>query len=326
MKKKLVAVTLLTMMVLAGCNSGETTGDTTANNEAEDEIVIGFSNMDDSIEMCMQVKESIIAAADEAGVKVIAVDNKSDPATAVQNCDNLLTQGIDVLVEFNGDAASNATIKEKCEAEGVGVIGVDIPVPDSPFMGADNEGAGILVGDALGSYAEELWQGDIDKILLIDLPGAGELVQMRMDGIVTSLKEQYPDITDDMIVRVDGQNGVLAAQQATTDFLTANQDAEHILIGTINEYNAQGALAAIQSADREDDCVIVSHGCTDPVLINLRGEDNCWKAGVGYFPEKYGEYIVPAAIEMAKGNEVDDNILMEHAIITRENVDEFYPE
>jgi ABC-type sugar transport system substrate-binding protein len=56
------------------------------------------------------------------------------------------------------------------------------------------------------------------------------------------------------------------------------------------------------------------------------GKDNAWRGGVGYFLERYGEYVVPAAIKLAKGEEVPDNIYMDHVFIDKNNIEEFYPE
>jgi ribose transport system substrate-binding protein len=328
MKKSVTIMLLVLSFLLTSCAApiAKTSSANTSNYKNGKQIVIGFANLDDSIPMCRDVRTSMISFGKTYNVKIIAVDNKSSAATAIKNVDDLITQGINVLVEFNADAAANQTIKDKCDAAKISVIGIDIPVPNSPTMGADNVGSGKMVGSALGNYAKNLWGGKIDKLLLIDFPSAGAIVKTRMDNIIVGVQEVFPDFDVNKVVRVDGQNDVLPAQKVTADFLTANPNAHHILIGTLNDLNAQGALAAIKSAGRDNDVIMVSHGCSNPAMANFwSGEDNCWKGGVAYFPEKYGDYIIPAAIKLANGESVPDYIPMKHVLITKDNIDQYYP-
>jgi len=320
MRKRIVTVLIVALMlVMATYLSAPAAGE---------RIKIGFTNLDETLSFCMDVRASMERAAQENDVDVVILDNASDPNKAVENVDSLILQGAQTIVVFNTDAATNQVIKEKCDAAGIPVMGVDIPVPDSPCMGADNIESGKLVGKELGRLAKEEWDGQIDFLLLIDLPRSGEVVKLRMDNIIVGLQEVIPEFeaNDETVIRVDGKNDVLPAQQVTADVLTAHPDAKHILIGTLNDNNAQGSLAAIQAANREADCLMVSHGCAAPGKANFKGPVNCWRAGIGYFPERYGDFIIPAAIQLAKGETVPDYIPMVHDVINYDNINEFYPD
>lgn len=61
--------------------------------------------------------------------------------------------------------------------------------------------------------------------------------------------------------------------------------------------------------------------------------DNCqiWTAPgfvatAAYFPERYAELIIPAAIRLANGEEVPPQLLVPHVAITPQNIREVYPE
>lgn len=289
-------------------------------------IKIGFAALDESVDFHLNVKKSVIKNCEKYGVSVITVDNKGDPANAVRNADYLIMQGVDVLVEFNTDAATNSIIKKKCDSANIPILGVDIPVPNSPIMGADNIESGRLVGRTLGELAMKNWGGTVDYLVLIDLPRSGEIVKVRMDNIILGVREIIHDLHESKIIRFDGKYNVNVCEHMILAFLEAHPDAHHILIGTLSDTEASGALAAIKKANRDKDCFMVSHGVSTPAIKNLRSEeDNCWKAGVAYFPEKYGDYIVPAAIKMAKGGKVPEYIPMKHIVITKDNIDKYYP-
>lgn len=335
MKKILCLVLAMIMtLVLAVAGVAETP-------EWPRDLVIGFAVLDASHEHLIPVGENIakVAAeyAEELGIniKVIQADNASDGMKAIEVCDNLLLQNIDVFVEFNVDAAINETIWEKCQEAGVPVMAVDIPVGEAPFMGANNAAAGRMVGASLGQLANENWGGNVDAILFEDLPAAGEVVQVRMNSIWDGIAEVTNYSVEElqaMTTRVDCNDDVIRAQQLCADFLNANPDKHNILIGCVDDMGAQGAFAAVQAAGREADCFIINHGVSVQTRENIynqanSGELNCWRGGVSYFLERYGEYIVPGCIEMAQGKTpAAESLLMDHEFINVDNIEEWYPQ
>ena len=297
-------------------------------------IVIGYAALDDSQEHLIPVRENIKkVAATYDNVEVICVDNAGNGATAVNNVDTLLLQGIDVLVEFNLDASVNPVIAEKCKAAGVPIMAIDIPVGDAPFMGANNRLAGLLCGNALGDLANSEWDSKVDLIVILNTPEGGEVVMTRMNSVVDGIVEKIPGLkTDGLVVQVDYKDDPILAQQLTADVLNSHPDAKNILISSINDIGAQGAYAAIEAAKRGDNCFIVNHGMSVQTRENLyqqlnSGTLNCWRGGVAYFLERYGEYIVPGAIKLANGESINpEELLMEHVYINADNIEEWYPQ
>ena len=47
---------------------------------------------------------------------------------------------------------------------------------------------------------------------------------------------------------------------------------------------------------------------------------------VAYFPETYGQYLIPGALAQIYGNAVPSHMYIENAVITMDNIDEYYPE
>jgi ribose transport system substrate-binding protein len=315
---------LILAMSVAACGQDASNGD--GDNQEQDKITIGFANLTDEITFGQLVKNGILDEGAKRGWEVIAVDNKLDGAIAVSNADTLLTRGMDLFIQFNVDASVGPAIMEKMDAANVPVIAIDIPHPGATFFGANNSEAGRQVGLTLANYAKENWNGQVDLLILVENPAAGEVPQQRMDGIVAGVKEVFADFPNGKIVRVDGKNDEINAMRTVTDVLTANPNAEHIIIGTLNDQNGSGVLAALETTGRQDHAIVVSQGAEGPFLQNLRGEPNSWIASVAYFPERYGEYIMPLAEKILNGESVPAQNHPDHVVIDKNNVNEWYPQ
>jgi ribose transport system substrate-binding protein len=48
-------------------------------------------------------------------------------------------------------------------------------------------------------------------------------------------------------------------------------------------------------------------------------------ASVGYFPERYGDGLVKLAVDILSRKPVPPAVFVPHHVITRENVDHYYP-
>ena len=47
---------------------------------------------------------------------------------------------------------------------------------------------------------------------------------------------------------------------------------------------------------------------------------------ISFFPERYGQWILPALVDVLEGKEVPDRVIPSVSPVTRDNVDALYPE
>ena len=47
---------------------------------------------------------------------------------------------------------------------------------------------------------------------------------------------------------------------------------------------------------------------------------------MGYFPERYGNFLIPMALSELAGNALPPTVLMTHVMVDKGNVCEFYPD
>lgn len=332
-------IALLTMAaMLTGCTTGmpdEKASETqnvadsetsTASNDGT--IKVGFANINEKGSFGKMVRNSMEQEAEKRGWELICVDNNSDGATAVKNADDLITQEIDYMIEYNVDASVGPAIMEKFDAAGIPVIAIDIEHPGAIFFGADNVRAGQIAGESAGEYIKNNWGGEVDYVVEITQPSSGPVVAPRVEEFPIGLKEAGIEFTDEQLIQIDGQNDAQIAQNRFADFLMAHPDDHRIAVATINDVAASGVYAAADTAGRRDDIVLVSQNCTADFVEPMYAceGDTTWIGSVAYFPNRYGEWVMPILEKMINGEAVEDVNYIDHQMITWDNIQEHYPE
>ena len=89
--------------------------------------------------------------------------------------------------------------------------------------------------------------------------------------------------------------------------------------GVLTDPASAGVLAAIETAKRSDDCMIVSHGGED-VGIEMLKKDNCFQGTVCYDPAKYGEGLIPLAVRIIQGEQAEVYNYAQQYMLTRDNL------
>ncbi len=338
MKLKISTLLVLALLLVSavGFSSASTTPESPTTSvaaqgdceTAQDSYVIGFANLTEDIVFTQLVRESMERAAEEAGnIELVLADNKLDGATALANADNFITQGVDGVVEFQTDEAFGNVIMSRFRREGIPVIAIDIPMPGATFFGADNYNAGRLAGEALAAWVNENWGGEVDAVLVLELPQSGPIPAARMQGQLEGLQDNLENpVPDDMVFRLDSKNTQEESFQVVSDILPTIPDADKIVAVTINDGTALGVIAAAEAAGRGDQIMVVGQGADPSGQEEMLKENSRYLGATGYFPELYGDKIIPAMIDLLECRAVDPAIYVDHVFITTANICEFYAE
>ncbi|MCP4397309.1 MAG: substrate-binding domain-containing protein [bacterium] len=292
---------------------------------------LGFANIFGTQPFSIALEQNLIKQAKLAGFDekdLIIMDNQYDSVVGLENAEMILAQQPDVFIEYQVDAKVNNIVAAKFAEAGIPLIAVDVPVPGVPFMGCNNWKVATMGGEHMAKLIEEKWGGwdAVDMVVLLQLPIGGEVDMLRSEGFAAVLARMFGDRTEEKIVRTDGGMGQLEqAKAAMADVLAAHPAAKKIAVTSINEETMSGVIAALRAAGRWD---------PDNIIVITLGVDNLGKlqirkglsdAGVAFFPEKYGEYLIPAACALIEGAPVPSHLYVENEIITKENIDRFYP-
>ncbi len=295
---------------------------------AQDSYTIGFANLTEDIVFTQLVRDGILSAAEAAGnVEVVLADNRLDGATALANADNFIAQGVDGVIEFQTDEAFGNVIMSRFRRENIPVIAIDIPMPGATFFGADNYNAGRLAGEALAAWVNENWAGEVDAVLVLELPQSGPIPAARMQGQLEGLQDNLANaVADDMIFRLDSKNTQEESFQVVSDILPTIPDADHIVAVTINDGTALGVIAAAEAAGRADQIMVVGQGADPSGQEAMLAENSRYLGATGYFAEEYGSYLIPAMLDLLECRPVAPAIYVNHVFITKDNLCEFYGE
>jgi len=293
---------------------------------------LAFTNIMGGIPFCEAVWKNVqdqwvLAGGDPASLYY--ADNQYDATIGLKNADIMLAKNPDVLINFQFDSKVNSIISIKFGQAGIPIIAVDVPTPGAPFMGVNNFKVAYLAGEEAIKYVETMGGIDkIDNIILMQMPAAGEVLMLRSEGFYQAFVDKYgAEVIDPKTVRADGGAGEAEqANKSMTDVLATIPDAQNCVLTSINAQTMSGILSAIQTAGRWDPekWVVITQGADE--TANQQIVDGLVKASIAYFPERYGEYLVPASIALMKGEVVPPFMYVENVVISMDNMKDYYPE
>lgn len=200
-------------------------------------------------------------------------------------------------------------------------------MPGATFFGADNYKAGRLAGEAAAQYAKDNWDGKVDAILVLELPQSGPIPAARMQGMVEGLQDSLgTKVPEDMIFRLDSKNTQDESFKKVSDTLPKIPNAEHIVGVTINDGTALGVVAALEAAGRKNQDIVVGQGADPSGQEEMMKDGSLYLGATGYFPEKYGDKIIPAILDALECKPLPPSIYVDHVFITKANLCQYYPD
>lgn len=284
---------------------------------------IGYISLGDSVPFVKLVSDGIREAAEAAGQELLFCDSEIDAAKALACAQNLKVQGAQGVINFQVFQDSSPEI---CAAyDSVPTIAVDIVQPPCQiaFMGANNREAGRMAGAAIGEYAETEWDCDYTAYVSLESTAAGAANTDRMGGFRDGFQE-FCEITDDKERILDGADRTDPALEQVTNLLGA-LPGDRIVVVAINEDGILGAIGAANTLGRQDDLYYAGQGADPSAWKDIACNPN-YIATVAYYPERYGELLIPNMVATLQGEEIPEEIFTEHEIINRDNIREVYPE
>lgn len=282
---------------------------------------IGLIALDDSVPFSKLVSDSVKQEAAAAGATLVFCDSKGDGATALQCAKTFKTEGVQGYLNFQSDAQSANAI---CAAgPQVPVIAIDIEQGNcqTAFMGANNQYAGYLAGQALGTYMKQHFNCQYDAYVSMEEPDAGAVNTARM---VTGYQAGFKSVCGPIHnLKTENAFRIDMAQTTFANVLTTLPGAHRIVVAGINDDAIEGALAAAKTAGRYHDLYVSGQGADPSSWCDIKSDPQ-WVGDTAYFPERYGQIGVPYLIAAIKGQTIPKMLLVPHEIINASNIDSVY--
>lgn len=280
---------------------------------------VGFMALGDSVPFSKLVSDSAKKEAEAAGIDLVFCDAELDAGVALECAQLFAQRDVKVVLNFQVDQASSPEI---CAAYGdVPTIAIDIvqePCQVS-FMGANNRAAGTLAGEAMGQYFADEFDCEYDAYVSLESSAAGAANADRMGGYRDGFTKHCEIINERIL---DGADRTDTALEQVTNLLPA-LPGKRIAVVSINEDGILGAIAAARTLGREADLYYSGQGTDPSIWCEVRDNPN-YIASVAYFPERYGELLIPAAQALLAGETVEENLFTQHEIITADNIEDIY--
>ena len=329
MKKKIFSVMLCMAMAVtmaAGCSKGasndtkdsESTAKTEDKGEASDsgdkKFVIGVSQgtMNHPFRVAMVDENVKYAEENYPEFECITTDGQNDSATQVQDVEDLLARGIDLLLISPLTSDALTPVCEKAMEQGLPVVTLDrnVECDVTCFIGAENKPMGVASADKLAEALDK--KGKIVEIQ--GTAGASATID-RHDGFAEQLEKEYPDME------------VIATQYC--DYL--REDAMTFMDDTLqrfgpgeidaiychNDEMALGALESLRAAGREDEGILIVGMDGTEVAFSEIEEGNMFFTVVYPYCAPEG---MQAAYEILEGDGVETRWELDTTIVDKDNV------
>jgi ribose transport system substrate-binding protein len=288
--------------------------------------VIGFANLERDIPFGIEVEKGIQKNADAAGIDLQVADNRLSGPTALANAQSFVQRNVDFVIEFQTDVNFGPQVMKIFDDAGDKVIAIDIPMPGATFFGANNPKSGFMGGSYLATAAVAKFGADkVAKGYYINgmLPQSGAIPAMRTEGQEAGFKAVLPDFPESQVITFDSKNTMQESYTQMSNVLGRIPPGVPIMAQGINDQVALGIIQAVKQAGRTDDLIVTGNGGDETKALV---DEPTLVASTGYFPERYGNFLIPMALELLAGKTLPPAVLMTHYMLTKSNVCNYYPD
>lgn len=284
---------------------------------AQEDVSMGLVTINLQALFFNQINDGAQDAAGEFGVDLQIVDGNNDPARQVEAIESFITQQVDAIIVVAIDVEGIVPAVQSAIDAGIPVIAIDAKVavpPASGFIGVDNYGAGVQVGEYTDMYIQDEFDGEAE----IGIVGAlNSFIQnQRRDGFVDAL-EDVAGVT--IVGTVDGQNVQEVALTAAENLVTANPGLD--IIYATGEPALIGVIAAVEAQGISDSVTIIGWDLTAQAVRGI--DEGFVQAVVQQNPYQEGYEAVVTLLALLDDEMIPEEILIPIDIVTTENIDQF---
>lgn len=284
---------------------------------------VGYAAQGTEYQFPAEVTASLRREADRLGtIELLVLDNRYSPKAALRNADLFIKDQCDLIIEFQTDETVAPIISAKYREAKIPLIAMEIPHPGAVYFGANNYEAGLIGGRTLGRWARDQWNGQVEEIVMLELPRAGSVPRARLVGTVMGIREVLPGLEECPVIYLDGDGRFEESLKATRKHLRLTPPRKTLISG-INDASALGALRAYEEAGRDGQCAVMGQNASPEAREELRRPSR-FIGSVAYFPERYGDQVLKLASDILAHKATPPAVFVSHRLINAKNVDTVY--
>src|SRR3954470_14417638 len=277
----LVAVALTVPVILAGCSSTKSGGDS-GSGGGGGTVKIGLITKTDSNPYFISMRDAAQAEADKMGADLTAAAGTADgdndsQVTAVQN---MIAAGVKAILITPNDSKAIVPTLKQAQEKGIFVAALDTQTDGNEGVDATRATDNTEAGRQQGAYVKAALGSTTPILAMLDLQPGVSVGDQRHRGFLDGkgLTDGSPEIAGQENTSGDQGKG----QTAMENLLQKNPDINSVY--TINEPAAIGAATALANAHKTDSVVMgsIDGGCAGVQAV----QDGKISATVMQFPAK----------------------------------------
>lgn len=335
MKLKIFLLLIGVALFAAACVQGpqQPAGNTTAqNNRAKDpnrKIKIGFSMATLKEERWVRDRDAFEAHCQKMNVECVitAADNRSDRQS--NDVENLLTQGIDVLVIAPQDATQAASMVDKAKAQGVPVISYDRLI-NSDKIDLYVSHQVPVIGRKIAEYAlEKVPKGNYIMVYGASTDNNAVIMRKEQEAVLKAAQDSKAInvVANQHITDWKPEEALKMVENALTQH---NDNIQAIVVS--NDGMASGAIAALEKRGLAGKVLVTGQDAQKDALQNIAEGKQSMTIYKPIIP--LANAAVEAAVKLAKGETLADAkpfrndalgkdipaILLDITVVTKDNL------
>jgi ribose transport system substrate-binding protein len=254
----------------------------------------------------------LVGAIEEsaAGARVIVTDANADAAKQLSDIENLVVQGVDVIIVVPIDEKAILPGIRRANAAGIPVVAVT-HIPGAEVLTTVGATGDYANGRASGELLREATGGK-GQVAMIGIPYSLWRIDERERGFLDAIDGSGLEVT----IRQSGLDQS-RVQDIVSGILIAKPDIAAIWCAFSNQL--VGAADALRTAGRHN-VVLTGIDADEAIIQRIR---QGWITGAAaQFPSTQGRLAAEAALAHLDGRPVEDSYEVPVGVVTPDNLDE----
>ena len=306
MKKLVLSFVILAALVfnLTACQSQPAATEEPAAEEAAGAAKIGLVVSTLNNPFFVSLKEGAEQKAKDMGMELVVLDSQNDPAQELANVEDLLTQGVSLILinPTDSDAVGNAIIA--ANNKNVPVVTLDRGANQGEVVShiaSDNVAGGVMAGEHIVSLL-----GGKGKVVELEGIAGTSAARDRGQGFNDAIAGTEIEVVAKQVADFDRTQGLSVME----NILQAQPEIDAVFAH--NDEMALGAQKAIEASGRE--IIIVGFDATDDAVAAVK--EGKMSATVAQQPSLIGELGVETAKKILDGESVEDFVPVDLQLVT----------
>ncbi|WP_352406548.1 ribose ABC transporter substrate-binding protein RbsB [Acetoanaerobium noterae] len=252
----------------------------------------------------VSLKEGAEQKAKDMGMELVVLDSQNDPAQELANVEDLLTQGVSLILinPTDSDAVGNAIIA--ANNKNVPVVTLDRGANQGEVVShiaSDNVAGGVMAGEHIVSLL-----GGKGKVVELEGIAGTSAARDRGQGFNDAIAGTEIEVVAKQVADFDRTQGLSVME----NILQAQPEIDAVFAH--NDEMALGAQKAIEASGRE--IIIVGFDATDDAVAAVK--EGKMSATVAQQPSLIGELGVETAKKILDGESVEDFVPVDLQLVT----------